>query len=283
QTRYSLSASRHKMEQAIAALPDNHPGRARFRNEIANIDQAAQTGAAALLARFPGRQLSRVPHTALEFSEARAGDLALLFSDGSRQPISVKTDKTGRLAVAEGQTHDLGAKWAARYFQVDDTALDTMRAELGVASDAELKAHYLNVAQLAARVIMRALDLHDCQPHDFSRARVGNLAAVKYLFRQLLRYKHGNDDSVVIALDRATGRVKWESRLDAVDIDQLDAARISFTPARPRRGNPVSSTFGIRIDGRTVVTFQIKHKRGKAGQTALRQEFSDITTRLAID
>ena len=60
------------------------------------------------------------------------------------------------------------------------------------------------------------------------------------------------------------------------------ADRISFLPARPRNGAATATEFGIKIDRRTVVTFQIKHRRGKAKGTARQYEFSDITTRLSL-
>ena len=86
----------------------------------------------------------------------------------------------------------------------------------------------------------------------------------------------------MIIFDRKTGEVKWESRLDAVDVDALTSERISFRPSRPRGGKRSGSEFGIKIDGKPVVTFQIKHKRGTARTTTRREEFSDITTRLII-
>jgi hypothetical protein len=107
------------------------------------------------------------------------------------------------------------------------------------------------------------------------------LEAAKYLLRRLRHFKHGNDNSRVIIFDRTTGDVKWESLLDEIDIDRLTADRISFLPSRPR-GHPIASEFGIKIDGRTVVSFQIKHKRGRSRGTAHQYEFSDITTRLRI-
>jgi hypothetical protein len=282
QQPFDVSRSRSKMREAIAALPESHPGRAVFEREIGNIEKAAQRGTAALLGKAAPRTLARVRHTPREFAAAKAGDVKLVFTDGSAMPVSVKTDKSGRVAVAEGQTPDLGPKWAERYFRVSAAELSALTSELGFASLAELKAHYLNVARLVALTLMRKLELKNCEPTDFSQAAVGNLEAARYLLRQLLHYKRGSDHSHVIIFDRQTGEVRWDSLLETVDIDRLTAERISFTPARPRNGHHIGTTFGLRIDGRTVVTFQIKHKRGKARGTADQYEFSDITTRLEI-
>lgn len=274
--------SREKMLQAIAQLPESHPGRAIFAREIGNIERATSEGAAEILVKAEG-MLQRVRHVASDFADAKAGDLLLEFVNHPPLSISVKTDKSGKVAVAEGQTPYIGEKWAEQYFRVSPSELDAMVKELGFADVGELCANYSNVARLVATVLIRKLELSDCEPTDFSRAKVGNLAAAKYLLRQLLRYKQGNDGSRVIIFDRATGAVKWESALDSVDIENLTSDRISFRPSRPRAGRAIGSEFGIKIDDKAVVTFQIKHKRGAARETVRRNEFSDITTRLQLE
>ena len=281
QQPFNLQNSEAKMRDAIERLPANHSARKTFATERANIAAATELGAAELLKRKPDAALIRVRHSAREFANAKAADLVLEFSSGERLPVSVKTEKSNKLAVAEGQTPDIQTKWAERYFQVSSAEFDSLMRELGFDSMAELKADYLNVSTLVAQILIRKLELKDCQPDDFSRARVENLEAAKFLFRQLLRFKHGNDGSTVIIFDRESGTVSWESRLEAIDVEQLTADRISFRPSRPRN-NPIASEFGIKIDGQVVVTFQIKHKRGKARGSQRQFEFSDITTRLIL-
>jgi hypothetical protein len=282
QAPFDLSRSEAKMRDAVNRLPEADPSRARFARERESVVAAVDRGAEILLDRAPPASLVRVHHTAKEFAGARAADLKLEFDDGTVWPVSVKTEKSNKVAVAEGQTPEIGAKWAERYFRVSPAELEAMMRDLGFASMAELKSNYRNVAKLVAQVLIRRLGLVDCKPDDFSRARVTDLDAAKFLFRQLLKFKHGNDGSAVVVFDRATGEVKWESRLDAIDIDRLSAERISFRPSRPRAGQPIASEFGIKVDGQVVVTFQIKHKRGMARGTARQFEFSDITTRLLI-
>lgn len=281
QKLFSTTVSQNKMTAAIASLPAAHPSRAVFQTEIANIEKAAPLGASALLQQAAGT-LSRVRHSAREFADAKAGDLQLEFTDRAPLPVSVKTDKSNRVAVAEGQTPDIAHKWAERYFRVTEAELTAILAELGFSSLAEAKSHYLNIAQFVAQVLIRKLELKNCEPNDFRRAEVGNLEAAKYLLRQLRHYKHGNDNSRVIIFDRTTGEVKWDSLLDGIDIEALTAERLSFLPARPRNGHIVVSEFGLKVDGQTIVSFQIKHKRGKARGTAQQYEFSDITTRLRL-
>lgn len=281
QKPFVTTGSQNKLVAAMALLPEAHPNRTIFQNEIANIEKAAPVGASAILQRAGGRLL-RVRHTAREFADAKAGDLQLEFADRAPLPISVKTDKSKRVAVAEGQTPDIAHKWAERYFRTTEAELTGILAHLGFSSLAEAKGHYLNIAQLVAQVIIRKLALTNCQPNDFRKAQVGNLDAVKFLLRQLRHYKHGNDDSRVIIFDRTTGEVKWDSLLDGIGIESLTAERVSFLPSRPRNGNIIASEFGLKVDGQTIVSFQIKHKRGKARGTAQQYEFSDITTRLRL-
>ncbi len=281
QQPFSLTRTETKLQAAIAQLPEADARRAVFKREVEFIRAAATQGAQQLIANS-GKTLKAVKHTARDFTEARAGDVGLEFTDGMALPVSVKTDKSNKVAVAEGQTHDLFNKWAARYFNVTRAEYDGLIRELGFASEAELNANYRNVARLVAEILMRKLALADCAINDFSRARVTNLEAAQTLFKQLRHFKHGNDDSRVIIFDRADGEVKWDSRLDAINLDALTADRISFLPARPRNGNATVSEFGLKIDRQTVVTFQIKHRRGKAKGTSRQYEFSDITTRLSL-
>ena len=271
-----------KMQRAIEQLPSSHPSRAIFEQEIKNIEKATRQGAIELLEKSDKGILKQVRHVAGEFANAKAGDIRLEFTDQGAMPVSVKTDKSGKVAVAEGQTPDIGPKWAERYFRVSESERNVIITELGFDSMAQLKSHYLNVARFVAEVIIRKLELTECQPTNFSQAQVGNIEAVKYLFRQLLQYKKGNDGSLVIIFDRSTSVVKWESLLEAVDIDSLTKSRISFRPSRPRKGS-VGSEFGIKVDGKVVVTFQVKHKRGSLRETSRREEFGDITTRLEIE
>jgi hypothetical protein len=112
---FDKSQSQSKMVSAINSLPESHLSQGIFQKEIANIEKAAQRGASEILAKVKG-ELQNVQHVAREYSDARAGDLLLLFADHPAVPISVKTDKSGRVAVAEGQTPDIRSKWAERYF-----------------------------------------------------------------------------------------------------------------------------------------------------------------------
>ncbi len=282
QPAFDTSRAEAKMREAIASLPESHRSRRVFQQEIGNIQQATKEGALLLLGKIKPDKLLRVRHTAREFAGAKAGDLRLEISGRVDLPISVKTDKSKKVAVAEGQTPQIEEKWATRYFRVSGQELEQMIRDLGFTSRVELRRDYLNVARLVAEILIRKLKLTLCAPTDFSQAKLGDVEAAKYLFYQLRYFKSGNDRSRVIIFDRTTGAVKWESLLDEIVIDNLTVEQITFLPSRPRHGHSISSEFGIKIDGRTIVSFQIKHRRGQARGTAREVEFSDITTRLRI-
>ena len=282
QSGFDSSRSKAKMFDAINRLPRDDPRRERFNREMVNVQSAVKRGAAQLLAAIKPSRVARVRHTPREYADAHAGDLVVELDRGGSIPISVKTDKSHKVAVAEGQTPDIGAKWANRYFRVTDAELAGMIEGLGFSSMGQLKSEYLNVARLVAEILIGRLGLKDCASSDFQNARVTNLEALKHLFRQLRFFKSGKDRSRVIIFDRATGSVKWESLVDELDVDGLTAERVTMLPSRPRLGHPIASEFGIKVDGRTVVTFQVKHKRGRNRGTVHRLEFSDITTRLTI-
>jgi hypothetical protein len=270
------------MHDAMNRLPKGHKNHDIFEKEVANVRDGAGRGALELFNKVKPGTLIGVHHVAQDYKDAKAADLLLMYKDGTSLRISVKTDKSGKVAIADGQTPDIDEKVAKRYFQVSAPQLEEMNRELGIPSMIKLKSNYLNVAKLVAHILIRKLGLVNCRPTDFSQARVTNLEAAKYLFRQLLHFKQGSDGSQVIIIDRTTGGVKWESLLDGVNIDRLTTDRISFRPSQPRGDNPIASEFGIKIDGKVVVTFQIKHKRGAARETDRRNMFSDITIRLMI-
>jgi hypothetical protein len=282
QPPFDTSGAELKMREATLRLPEAHSSRQILQQEIANIERASAEGAVLLLNKISPDKLLRVRHTAREFAGGKAGDLRLEISGRDDLPVSVKTDKSKKVAVAEGQTPHIEAKWAMRYFRVSSQEFEQLIQGLGFASLIELKRNYLNVARLVAEILIRKLKLTDCATTDFSNARLGDLEAAKYLFRQLRYFKSGNDRSRVIIFDRTTGAVKWESLLDEIVIENLTPERLTFLPSRPRRGNAIASEFGLKIDGRTIVSFQIKHKRGRARGTSQQFEFSDITTRLRI-
>lgn len=282
QRRFDLTFQQAKMETAIDSLPQEHPKRIAYPREIANIERAAAEAASMLLDQVARTELRGIEHVARDYAGAKGADLLLSFPNRPPLPVSVKTDKSGKAAVADGQTSEIREKWAKRYFSVSDEEFDGILLDLGFKSLPELKAHYLNVAEFVVEVMIRKLQLSNCSKTDLSYARTNNINAVKHVLSQLLVYKNGTDNSRVVILSRTSGQVIWETLLDTVDIDSLTSSEVSFRPSRPKFGRRVGSEFAVKVDGRAVVTFQVKHQRGAVHGTAREQEFRDITTRLTL-
>lgn len=281
QSPYNTETEETKMKSAIDRLPPNHRSRQIYANEIEAIKTASEIAATRLIAEESDKDILSIEHTARQFDGAKAGDVSIIFKDGIEVPISVKTDKSGKVAVADGQTRSIYDKWAKRYFGLTEGEYQEILNELCHKTYANLISDYLNVAEFVATVIIRKLDLSDCELTDFSRACPRNMAAVKHLLRQLLKYKSGSDNCCVVILKRSTGQVVWGTLLDSVDIESLTAEDISFRPSKPR-DKRIGSEFCLKVNNKAIVTFQVKHRRGSAKATAKRTQFGDITTRLLI-
>lgn len=271
-----------KMNSAIERLSSKDTAREVFTAEIENIKKGSAECVTLLRSKFSIQNPTGVLHSAKDFSNAKAADLQIICDDTSRIILSVKTDKSGKVAIADGQTPFIFEKWAHRFFQMSRFEYDHLLVELGYDSENHLKTHYLNVAKFVATVLIAKPGIENYQIDDFSQARSTNIDAVKYLLNQLLFYKKGSDNCHVVVNDRKTGKVKWETLLDSIDIDRLTLSDVTFIPSRPRYGRLIGSEFGIKIQGKTIVSFQVKHKRGKARETDRKSQFSDITTRLRI-
>ena len=279
QTLFDEAPSRLKMLAAIDRLPNDHRMKAELAVEITRIEAAAAQAATILLeqARAP---LTRVRHTAQEYAGGNAADIVFEFADRPNEPISVKTDKSNKIAVADGQTPLIFEKWAARFFQLTESERDQILAALGATSIEALKANYLEVAAFVQAVILLKLRVQGDRPGDLRDARPTDLDAVKHLLKQLLAYTHGKDASRVVILSRSTGEVTWETVLDTVDVDTLTLDRVSFRPSVAKPGYAQSSEYALKVDGQAVVTFQIKHRRGGSFTPEQRRRFTDITTRV---
>jgi hypothetical protein len=131
QPAFDTSHSIAKMRDAINRLPASHPSRVVFEREINNITEAVKNGAGALLKSVKPASLTQVRHTPRDYTDAKAGDLRLEFSGRPELPVSVKTDKSGKVAVSEGQTPHIEEKWAERYFRTSTPELHQIIRDLG--------------------------------------------------------------------------------------------------------------------------------------------------------
>lgn len=231
--------------------------------------------------RMAGATICAVRHTASEFGGGNAGDLLLDLIDGDNVPVSCKTDKSNRVALAGvGQTSIENA--ARAFYGVDSDGLEALsRSELNKSLD-EVKQSYYTTSHLWRLLMIERLAIEGAQLNDFSEAKPTNVEGVRFLLAAVKGAIHGVDDALLLRVDRRTGEVAGDTAVDDLDPQKVRTEDISFTPGRPNPGKPVGTQIGIKWEGpggkasRTIFTHQVKRQRGKNPSEAYR----DITTRV---
>lgn len=281
QPLFDLSATNTKMSRAINELGDD-PRRINLAMEVSLIERAAPAVAALISESLGDRRPILVSHTPQAFRQGKAADIVVSTAKGDDLHFSLKTDKSGKSALAEiGQTPDIYRLFGI-LFQMTPSQIDGLALELfGKPRIRDIFDRSDNVALILQVALIRTLGLRvggkEAQPNDLGAAVPTILTAVQHLFRMVKRYKSGSDDAVVIVVDRRTGLVGTEFPLDRIDPDQIRLQDVGFTPCRPRPGGYRWGTEPcVKYEGRPLFSMQVKHRRGSnAGP-----QFSDITTRV---
>jgi len=263
---------RGRIADALVRLAAD-PRRAMLEGEVRNIERAVSEAARSLLASRPDEQVRTVSHTARAYAGGAASDVVLEWTDGETTRVSVKTDKSGRVALAGvGQTSV--ENWANALYGFGPTALDALsRSRTGLSLE-EAKGDYQDIAHLAQHVVIDALRVESVVINDWSAARATDPVGVLRLLSSVRRHLSGSDDAITLILDRQTGRASSATVMDGLDIRALDLARLSFTPCRPRYR--FGTTLGIKLDGKKLFDHQVKKQRGARPS----QRFRDVTTRV---
>jgi hypothetical protein len=263
---------RSRIADALARLAAD-PRRAMLEGEVRNIENAVREAAQALLVSRPAAQARDVSHTARAYAGGAASDVVLEWQDGETTRVSIKTDKSGRVALAGvGQTSV--ENWAKALYGFEPTALDELaRSRTGMSLE-EAKSDYQDIAHLAQHVVIDALGVESVVINDWSAARATDPTGVLRLLSTVRRHLSGSDDAITLILDRQTGRASSATVMDALDIRALDPARLSFTPCRPKYR--FGTTLGIKLDGKKLFDHQVKRQRGARPS----QRFRDVTTRV---
>lgn len=263
---------RSRIADALARLGDD-PRRAMLEGEVRNIERAVGDAAGALLSSRPAGRIQSVNHTARDYAGGAASDVVIRWDDDEDTRVSVKTDKSGRVALAGvGQTSV--ENWAHAFYGIDAVALDALARSRTGMSLAVAKNDYQDVAHLAQHVIIEALSVESVVINDWSAARATDGDAVVRLLSAVRRHLSGADDAVTLILDRRTGRASSATVIDGLEIRGLDPARLSFTPCRPKYR--YGTTVGIKLDGRKLFDHQVKRQRGANPS----ERFRDVTTRV---
>ena len=263
---------RSRIADALARLGDD-PRRGMLEGEVLNIERAVGDAAGALLSSRPAGRIQSVTHTARDYAGGAASDVLIRWDDGEDTRVSVKTDKSGRVALAGvGQTSV--ENWAQAFYGIDAVALDALARSRTGMSLAVAKNDYQDVAHLAQHVIIEALSVESVVINDWSAARATDGDAVVRLLSAVRRHLSGADDAVTLILDRRTGHASSATVIDELEIRGLDPSRLSFTPCRPRYR--YGTTVGIKLDGKKLFDHQVKRQRGANPS----DRFRDVTTRV---
>lgn len=273
QPLFEEARHREDINRALARLPPRLAHKApTLQSELTNVEAAARRAAIHLLALKPLLVLAEVRHTAA-IHGGRAADLVLVWSDGSESPVSVKTLKYPRLAIAElGQTPSIPL-FAEVFYQFTEDELNRLcEAELGM-SVPYARAHYRDTAHLLQHIVLRALEIEGAVVNDWSGGRPTRLDRIQHLLREVRRKIHGEDNSLLVILSRQDGSCGSSAQIDSLDVEALELGRVSFSPCRGVGG--YCTEIAIKVDNRRLLTHQVKHQRNPRTEA-----FRDITTRV---
>ena len=247
-----------------------------FDLEVENIEQAAKQVINYIKDSLPTNTIIKITHSAQDFRKWNARDVFITFDDWKVLNLSLKVDKSWKVALFDGQTSDIFNKVYNRYFNLSKQDYENLKQELfGTTDESKIFKDFQNVALLNQEVLIKQLGLENVEINDFSKAVITNKENLKYLISQLKRYKKSDDNSIVVVVDRISGKLWWNTILDEIDENNLDLNNFSFTPTKPRSYKYATEPW-IKFKWKTFVSFQTKHKRWNQSSS----KFWDITIRL---
>ena len=287
--------SEAKMAAAIVSLEVANDNRAATlteeREKIAACGQSAldciQLLAETYKSRFVLSDIRKVSHTALDFKGGIASDLEIQIASGAVVPVSVKTDKSNKVALAGGQQSNL-AVVTEDFYRTSGSELEALAVSKLGRPLSDLYESYFDISALFRHVMIKVLDIRNTDGslpdiNNFTEARPYNDDAVRHLLAAVRNGLHGKDECLLLVVDRKKGTVTSNTRLDTIPAtNQIDSSWVRFTPGIPRGGRPVGTEVGVKLGDpqigspKTCFSHQIKHPRG--GKQSLR--FSDVTTRV---
>lgn len=222
--------------------------------------------------------VSSVVSSAQEYRQWNARDIYVNLTNGETLNFSLKTDKSWKIALFEWQTSDIFEKVYRRYFNLDIAEYEAMKLGLfGTIDNHIIFEHFENVAQLTQQVIIKQLWLtwEGVWVNSLKSAKATSEDNLKHLIRQLIRYERSDDNSIVIGINRLTGELVGKTLIDAVDLEYFNLDDFTFLPCNPRKYLFWTEPW-VKYKWKTIVSFQVKHKRGKNPSL----KFGDITIRL---
>lgn len=283
---YSLTQEKITYEDVFSKMNDaiilykkffpNNDYEIDFHQEQKNIENWSKDSMNNIQDIVWNNKIEKVFHSAGDFRVWNARDIIVKLSSWEDINISLKTDKSWKVAISDGQTPKIFEKVYNRYFNLTFKDYILLKNELFWTDDEEsIFQDFQNIALLTQKVIIKQFSLINVEINNFKNAKITNLENFKFFLLQLKKFKNGKDNAFVLLVNRTTGNVGFESILDSLDLNNISLEDFSFTPCIPRWYKYATEP-GIKYRWKTFISFQIKHKRGKW----VSDKFWDITIRL---
>lgn len=254
----------------------NNEYNVNLENEIENIKSWSNKALILISEIIWTQTITKVSSSAQEFRQGNARDVFVDLISWEQLNFSLKTDKSGKVALFDWQTPQIQEKVYKRYFNLTDEDYTNLKQELfGTTEESTIREEFDNIALITQKVLIKQFWLEDVEINNLWNARITNLEKFKHFIKQLKRYKVSEDNSVVIGVDRLSGEIIKDTILDDIDTNNLNLDDFSFLPCKPRKYRYWTEPW-VKYLGKTFVSFQIKHKRG----SGVSNKFQDITIRL---
>lgn len=254
----------------------NNEYNVNLENEIENIKSWSNKALILISEIIWTQTITRVSSSAQEFRQGNARDVFVDLTNWEQLNFSLKTDKSGKVALFEWQTGDIQEKVYKRYFNLTDQEYLDLKQELfNTTDDSIIREQFDNIAQLTQKVFIKQFWLENADINNLWSASITNIENIKYFIRQLKRYKNSDDGSIVIGINRLNWNIINNTILDDINVNDLRIRDFSFLPCKPKKYRYWTEPW-VKYACKTFVSFQIKHKRWKNPS----HKFSDITIRL---
>lgn len=211
-----------------------------------------------------------------DYRQWNARDIFIDLQNQEQLNFSLKTDKSGKVAIFQWQTSNIYERVYKRFFNLKEESYEKLKVELfNTAEESIIRQDFENIALLTQNVVIKQFWVVWWSVNNLKDAKATNFENMKYFIKQLKRYKVWDDNSIIIAVNRLSWDLIKSTVLDEVDLDKMDINDFSFLPCKPRKYRYWTEPW-IKYKTKKFVSFQIKHQRWRNPSN----KFGDITIRL---
>ena len=286
QEESNLDESKRKMKLGIELYNKFFPNNEYnidLNNEIRNIENASNLAINKIIEVVWIATIKKVNSSSQDFREWNARDLYIELLNWENLNFSIKTDKSGKVAVFEWQTPKIQEKVYNRYFNLSNQDFEILLSTtFPWKTFNEIKENYQNIALLTQKVIIKQLWLKNAEINNLWESTITNITNLKHLITQLKYYKRSDDNSILIWANRKTWELIEDAIIDKINTDNLSVDEVCISKTDSRKwGYWTEPTFYFIIDWKKIafVSFQTKHQRW--ARSSIR--FQDITIRLRTE